>query len=128
MGLNSICLPSTQQGLEPPLAFLIFCDCICLVYGKHSLHMTNSLARGNLRQTLKLFTCQLPLSLSVAELNSHFLSPITPGLSAQVLFPMLPRWKAPSDHSGVHVALTLCFPSLPVFGEISNYYFVAYKF
>lgn len=115
--LSSICLPSTQQGLEPLLVLLLFSECMCLVYGKHSLRMTNSLAKGNLWQILKLFTCQLPLPLSVPELNRHFFSPIKPGLPALVLLPMPPHWKAPSDHSGVHVALILCFPSLPVFGE-----------
>lgn len=115
--LSSICLPSTQQGLEPLLALLLFSECMCLVYGKHSLRMTNALAKGNLRQILKLFTCQLPLPLSFPELNRHFFSPIKPGLPALVLLPMPPHWKAPSDHSGVHVALILCFPSLPVFGE-----------
>lgn len=84
--LSSICLPSTQQGLEPLLALLLFSECMCLVYGKHSLRMTNALAKGNLRQILKLFTCQLPLPLSFPELNRHFFSPIKPGLPAQVLY------------------------------------------
>lgn len=127
--LSSICLPSTQQGLEPLLALLLFSECMCLVYGKHSLRMTNSLVKRNLRQILKLFTCQLPLPLPVPELNRHFFSPIKPGLSAQVLIPMPPHWKAPSDQVGFmwHLScvslLFQCLENLKL-----PFFFVAYKF